>query len=383
VPSTKKLLTGKTKAAKPVTNFKFSMLERADVTVIGAGPAGAAVAATLAKGGFRTAIIESDCAPVWKIGETLAPESLPFLERLGVNRHVLQENGHLPSPGSCSAWGSNDLVLKDFISNPNGCGWQLDRVRFERMLQNLAANAGAKIRHGLRVQEIIRDGNEWNIKLDGQLLKSRWLIDSSGRGAVVARRLGASRSSLDRLVSVYARHMSPTATDLDARTLIEASPNGWWYSALTPGGRRTVAFQTDADLLVGQEWRSAEWFRRKIRETRHVSALLERHTYLMEDQPRLISAYSGRLNPCHGDGWLAAGDAALCVDPLSGQGLLNALITARHAAEALVEQRKHHGFARFAAVIDLAWHQFLNGRRRHYRTEKRWPRNPFWERRSY
>jgi 2-polyprenyl-6-methoxyphenol hydroxylase-like FAD-dependent oxidoreductase len=101
-----------------------------DVAVIGGGPAGAAAAMTLAKLGLRTTLLESRVAPVWKIGETLAPESRQILLALGV-WNQFEKGGHLPSVGNCSVWGSDDILFKDFIFNRHGCAFQLDRARFE------------------------------------------------------------------------------------------------------------------------------------------------------------------------------------------------------------------------------------------------------------
>ena len=55
----------------------------------------------------------------------------------------------------------------------------------------------------------------------------------------------------------------------------------------------------------------------------------------MEDRPRGADAGSARLDRFVGDGWVAAGDAALSFDPLSSQGMLTALYTGMKAGQAL------------------------------------------------
>jgi flavin-dependent dehydrogenase len=361
------------------------MLERTDVIVIGGGPAGTLTALTLARLGVQVAVVERHANPVWKIGETLAPESTPFLHRVGISSATLRDEGHLPSPGNCSAWGSNHLACKDFISNPHGDGWQLDRVRFETMLQNLAEAAGATMLRACQAHEFVRDRNHWELNLGDQQLRARWLVDASGRRAVVARRLGISRSALDQLVSVYTTHSSENETDLDARTYIEACQKGWWYTARMPGGRRTVAFQTDADLLPGQEWRSPSWFLEQIRKTNHIGALLERHAYSIDGPPQLTSAHSGKLNAYHGDGWIAVGDAAHCFDPLAGQGLFTAILSGHYGAMAIAKawRSSRNAFFEYAAALDGVWRQFVLRRGEVYSLERRWLESPFWKRRSF
>ena len=47
---------------------------------------------------------------------------------------------------------------------------------------------------------------------------------------------------------------SGTPGDADQRTLIEATPDGWWYSATVPDGTLVLAFQTDAGPGLRARW---------------------------------------------------------------------------------------------------------------------------------
>src|SRR5262249_13079182 len=157
---------------------------------------------------------------------------------------------------------------------------------------------------------------------------------------------------------------------------------GWWYTARTPGGR-TVAWLTDADLLRGHPWRTAAWFRSRAEATGHVRPLLAGHGYRLGEAPRCTSAGSGRLEPCGGPGWLAAGDAALAFDPLSSQGLLHALAGGTHAARAVADALGGDGAAlqRYSAVLGEVWAAYAANRLDYYRMERRWAEAPFWSRR--
>jgi flavin-dependent dehydrogenase len=335
-----------------------------------------------------------------------------------------QQAGHLPSPGNCSAWGGGELTAKDFIFNPHGSAWQLDRPRFETMLLKAAEVAGAQVWRGHAWQKIQRRPGGWEVATEeksrwnarsARVKRARsarstlrqhratWLLDASGRGSTVARQFGAAREILDKLVAIYAIASSPanananpnpnvdvhtggdTDTDADARTYIEACADGWWYSALMPGRRRIFAFQTDADLLPGQQWRGEAWFRQRVEATSYMRGLFESHDYKFDDAPRLTSAHSSRLAHCHGDGWLAAGDAAQSFDPLSGEGLFHALLTGRYAAQSLMKNLagEQHGQAEYAALAQSLWRRFVQNRQNIYAQEMRWPEEPFWRRRCH
>jgi flavin-dependent dehydrogenase len=354
-----------------------------EVAVIGGGPAGAAAALALAQHGRRVCLIEAVPVSPWKIGETLAPEARSLLQSFGVWDEFVGD-GHLVSPGICSAWGSDQLVEKDFIFNPHGCGWQLDRARFETMLLNASERAGASIMRGEAVQKSQRDHGAWDIALASQTLRASWMIDATGRRSMMARNVGTPRAMLDQLVSIYLSAAPGSGVDQDARTFIESRPDGWWYTALTPSGQRTVAFQTDAEFIRAQEWRDPAWFEKTMSETRFLSALLSEKSYRLEGHPQLTSAHSGRLEHCVGEGWLAVGDAAQSYDPLSGQGILSALATGQMAAAALSQSWPNPEAAviAYGKAMEARWTRFLTGRQQFYAFEQRWPDAPFWQERQ-
>ena len=230
-----------------------------DTLVIGGGPAGAATALALASRGSRVMLLERQPVPIWKIGETLSPHAWSALQMLGIERKFAEE-GHLRSYGICSAWGTHELATQDFICHPYGCGWQLDRARFEQFLLNMAAGAGAKILCGVSAQSVARLREGWG----------KWVF-ARGYHLPLAcrchRTVKASSPAIwptiandgTSLFSIYAVARAEGGRDQDARTWIESVPDGWWYTAMVPGGRRTIAWQTDALLLPNHAGRSRSW----------------------------------------------------------------------------------------------------------------------------
>jgi hypothetical protein len=68
----------------------------------------------------------------------------------------------------------------------------------------------------------------------------------------------------------------------------------------------------------------------------HISRKLETHGYAIVAKPQPTDARSSRLERFHGEGWLAAGDAAIAFDPLSSQGILSALYSGLKSGQAVV-----------------------------------------------
>ena len=133
----------------------------------------------------------------------------------------------------------------------------------------------------------------------------------------------------DGLVAFHARFVPGPGgvPDNDSRTLIESCADGWWYTTLLPSSERMIAFLTDKDLARGQMLLSSGGLTAGIARTRYIGALIRSSGYVMSGCPRGANAASGGLNRVAGPGWVAVGDAALTFDPLSSQGIFNAIYT--------------------------------------------------------
>ncbi|GAB4195928.1 MAG: tryptophan 7-halogenase [Roseiflexaceae bacterium] len=362
-------------------------MERFDVAVVGGGPAGAAAALTLARAGRWVLLADSAPPGQARVGEGLPAAATPLLRDLGLLEQV-QAGGHRPSYGTVSVWGAPVPQMADAISQWHGHGLQLDRARFDATLREAAQAAGATVRTGTRlaVEEPTPEGFWLRLLGPGgeATARCRWLIDASGRSARVARRLGATRQAADRLVAFHALLHAEGAGDHDGRTLIEATAQGWWYSVLLPSGERLVAYLTDADLVDRRGLLSAEGFRAQLAEAQHLDAHLRQHGYVICRAPRGADASSGRLDRFSGPGWLAVGDAALAFDPLSSQGLFNALYTGLRGGQAVHAALRGDGYATEAYGAQLArvYAAYLRNRAHYYAAETRWAGEPFWRRRA-
>lgn len=350
-----------------------------DAVVAGGGPAGAAAAITLARAGRSVLLVDASPGRGLKAGESLPPAACPLLRDLGLLDRIAAD-GHLESFGTSAVWGSPDRIETDFVFDPNGHGWHLDRRSFDRSLRAAAAGAGAQLREGLRVRAARRVDEGWRCRIDdGKEVATRTLVDATGRGAALARQLGARRERRDRLVALFVSAPAPAA-DVDARTLVEADADGWWYTALIPGRRRVVVRLTDTDL-VASDGRTAAGFARVLDATEHVRTFVAPGANL--GAPRTQPAHGSILRPPCGEGWLAAGDAAVAFDPLSSQGITTAIYTGLIGGHAL---DGHLGgdadaLGRYAERVATIAVEYERNRLAAYAAEWRWRERPFWTRR--
>lgn len=337
-----------------------------DAVVIGGGPAGAVAALWLAQRlaqrltqqwhpepARRPRLLILEQSPETgpetgvqtrtRIGESLPPACRPLLRDLGLLDRM---EGHRPYLGNRTLWGGG-VATHDFLRDPQGAGWHLDRAAFDAMLQAEAVRHGAVIRRGVTVRALTRkdgtqDGRQdgywdgyWGIVTSlGHRLRARVLIDATGRAAAISRRLGAERRILDRLTGVYAVLRGGTGHCRDGFSRIEAAADGWWYTAPLPTGDRVVAFHSDSDRPVLRGIATPAGFLAALRRTRMIAAEISVDAVAMLEGPFTVPAHSAMTDPPAGAGWLAVGDAALALDPLSSQGLMNALFTGMAGGDA-------------------------------------------------
>lgn len=357
-----------------------------DVAIIGAGPAGSATARRLAAQGRRVVVLERSVFDEPRVGESLAPAVRDPLVKLGVWGEFIALKP-LPSFGTRSVWGSPDINEHSHLFSPYETGWHVDRLRFDHMLLQAAASAGAEVRLGARVESCtFSDVGTHELRVAHRGVRTslcaRLIVDASGRKAALARSCKARHRVFDRLVGV-AVMMSDRDSSQHCYTHVEATEDGWWYVAPLPHHRCVVMLMCDADLVRTHRFDSlARW-----RQAQRKAPFTQARTGDKEVQwgPRIFSAISQRLlrteqSPAP---WLAVGDAALSVDPISGSGVPRALNMAEAASNS-IEQWLDGDLAaiqRYENDRNLDCTEYLLERASYYGYEQRWKHAPFWERR--
>jgi flavin-dependent dehydrogenase len=352
-----------------------------DVLVLGGGPAGAAAARVLATAGASVVMAERSSYDRFCVGETLPPQANLLLARLGV-AELLGEAGHIPSPGIVSAWGSDEPHENDFIFSPYGQGWHLDRRRFNESLAHSAAAAGAEVISDARVFRCQRGGRRgWHANLATRaatfMVEAQWIVDATGRAGWLSRSLGIAKLTYDRQVALV--RLLDDAEHADPRTFIEAMADGWWYVSALPGRRAIAAFFTDFDFHDLRAAAAKSLWSVRLAASRLASDRLSHARALTPTS--VIGCATSQASRAAGDQWLAVGDAARSVDPLSSQGISWAIASGLDAASVVLADDPS-----VAARNEAAWNQrfqdYLATRRSYYAAERRWSDAPFWHRRS-
>ena len=308
------------------------MSARWDAVVVGAGPSGSATALQLARAGARVLLLDRARFPREKpCSEYLSPESTRVLERLG--RDVL---------GAVAAASPARLTGMKVVA-PSGAAvvgrfetfsFALPRTRFDTILRNAAEGAGAEVREGVKVEELVYDGGAvagvtaqetGNRKRD--TYRARVVVGADGLRSVVARRLGKVHTAGPRRIA-FTAHVADVR---DVHELGEMHVGRPGYVGLGPigNGVTTVALV----VPVAEAKRGARFFEELNRfpgvAGRFDARRIVRH--VLATGP--FARWSRRPVT---NGALLVGDAADFFDPFTGQGIYSALRGAELAAAAIL-----------------------------------------------
>ena len=221
----------------------------------------------------------------------------------------------------------------------------------------------------------------WHLRLSGgSACRARFEVDATGRRASFARRMGSRRLTWDRL-ACCARFF--TLDDApESSTVVEACAVGWWYTALA-GERCLVACMTDSDVVRRLALHKADRWLSLLSATRWIRRSIG--SGALCGSPIICAAHSVRLDPVCARDWLAVGDAASAYDPLSSQGIMQALragIFASYAIADCLVKSDRTGLARYASFMQHVFASYRRAQVQYYAEERRWADRCFWHRRQ-
>ena len=313
---------------------------RADVVVVGAGPAGSAAAILLAERGWSVTLLDKAAFPRPKIcGEYLSPEGARVLDRLGALKAV-DAAGAQPLHGMRIVAPDGTVLDGTY---PTGGRWRgyrdhalaIRREIFDRVLLERARALPVDVRERHRVTGLMREGSAvagvHAEAPDGSPVdvRGRLVVGADGRASVVAHALGLIRPHrLKRLALI--RHVSGIE-DLGGRGEIHVDPPD--YCILNPVAPGIVNLGLVVPLAHARPFsgRLETFFAARLKQLRRVPARI--HGMRPEGPLMAMGPLAYHVAEPRVAGVMLAGDAAGFYDPFTGEGLYTALRSAEMLAE--------------------------------------------------
>ncbi len=357
--------------------------------IAGGGPAGSSAAIKLTTSNIPTVLVEKSNYNNTRIGEMLSPNAKPILSELGIFEDFTKRN-HLISRGIRSFWGSNEDYIKEFIFNPYGYGWHLYRKEFDSDLARSAEARSCSILKQTKIVSVSNYGEYYITTLINNCneninIKSKYIIDATGRSAEISRRFGVSNNIYDRLVG-FASLFEPIVQNFipNPVTTIESAESGWWYAVPLGNGDFNVVYMTDLDLYSKGSLKSKSFWLNELQRTNFIFSLLQ--NYKQKSKPRGFMSDTYICNISEDSihkNFLPVGSAIIGLDPLSSDGICFAMRSGIDAAKFIIsnENNGELQFKNYFSRIKEHFGNYLAERSENYKLERRWQNSLFWQRR--
>jgi flavin-dependent dehydrogenase len=324
----------------------MSAAGRVRVAIIGAGPAGSALAIWLARRGAAVTLFDDDRRPDLLVGESLVPAAIPILQSLGVEQRAAEFSRR--KPGVSFIWSATDryrFTFARFAPDVFPYAYNVPRPRFDDALTAEAVASGVvrvSAHAGVERAAGTPDGRELALS-DGTLTAAPSLggrqpdliVDATGRARLAARVLGIEAEHGPRKDVAHFAHFERFDWDdeePEGQVLVARGRSGWSWCiplrdrlsvgiVLTPAAASTLG-RTPAERLE-RTIRTDPWLLTVAGRAERVGPVATFANY------QLISRRG------HGPGWVAVGDAFGFVDPMLSPGVFLSLRSAQVVADAL------------------------------------------------
>lgn len=326
------------------------VIEKQNIVIIGAGPAGATASLFLSKAKIKHIIIDKAIFPRDKIcGDALSGKVLPVLKKLNPelipqllvhNKNCTHSNGILfVAPNGKSLEVPFKPVTSTLTHSP---GFVSKRIDFDKSLIDLFDSNYCDFRQGVEIKKAERIHNKIRLEAkSGEVYETNLVLACDGAHSIANKILGNEHKMQPEHYCGGIRAYYKNAEGMHAQNFIELHflkellPGYFWIFPL-PNGMANVG----AGMLTNSI------SKRKVN-------LKEAMLSAIQNNPTIRHRFKNATLEGKIDGWglplgsnkrkisadniLLCGDAASMIDPFSGEGISNAMYCGMRAAEKATE----------------------------------------------
>jgi geranylgeranyl reductase family protein len=313
-----------------------------DLIIVGAGPAGSAAVLYAARQGLKTLLLDKESFPRDKIcGDALSGKSVTVLRELDLLEEVQQLPGaHIQSIVFSSPNNASfriDLTRTSLKNIPKG--FVIRRKHFDAFLFEKAKKTGNRTIEGFSVTDILTEnGQVCGVKgktANGEETEFRGkiILGADGYKSIVARKTGLYEHDPEHWVVAlrcYYKNVKDLTDQIELHYVDEVIPGYFWifplengYANIGIGMLHKYIKQKNIDLNTA------------LMNTIHSPVFQKRFKDAepMEKPVGWNLPVGSKRRKSYGPGFMLLGDAAGLIDPFTGEGIGNALYSAKFAVE--------------------------------------------------
>lgn len=362
-----------------------------DVAILGGGLAGLTLALQLRQQdeGLRITVIERNTHPVreaaFKVGESSVEIGAHyFADVLGLREHLDTEQVRkfgfrfFFSEGREDIEACTELGVSRILATPT---WQIDRGRFENHLGDVARVRGIEFLDGAVVRglELSGDDTPHVVRFEREgaaaVLRARWVVDASGRAALIKKKLGLAQANAHNANAAWWRVegiIDPNAWGRDPAWLSRCDPPDRWRSTnhmCGPGywfwliplasGSHSLGIVCDGDMhpleTMNTHAKAMDWLRT---HQPGVAKALDAADATLQDFMFLRHFSHGCRQVFSADRWAITGEAGVFLDPFYSPGSDFIAISNTYICDLVGKDMAGRSFAPFADIYQQLYFSF-------------------------
>ena len=326
-----------------------------DLIIVGAGPAGSTAAIYAKRRGLKTLLIDKERFPRDKIcGDALSGKSVAILRELD----LLEKTQKLPGAHIQSIVFSSpnhasfriDLTQTSLKNIPKG--FVIRRKNFDAFLFAEAEKAATKTLQNFVVSDLIIEngyvkGIQGHDKSSGKETEfySKIVLGADGYKSIVSRKLGLYFHDPKHWVVAlrcYYKNVKELTDQIELHYVDEVIPGYFWIFPIE-NGYANVGIGMLHEYIKRQNIDLIKAFENTIKSAYFKSRFSGSEP--MEKPVGWNLPVGSKRRKSYGNGFLLLGDAAGLIDPFTGEGIGNAMYSARFAVETAVNALEEADFS--------------------------------------
>lgn len=315
-------------------------MEEFDVIIVGGGPAGSTAAMYLTKAGKNVALVDKALFPRDKTcGDAQGRRAANIMKELGIYDEYEKLPGQKIYGITLSSPNGTQVHLDVADRNGPAPGYVHKRMVYDNFLYQNAIRMGAKQKLMQVKDVIVEDGFAKGVigttpNGETQELRAKLVLGADGALSVVARKFGLADNPSGHNISalrIYYKNVKGITDRIEIHLVKDLIPGYFWIFPL-PGGEANVGLGM---IISDMQEKKINLKEAVLNEIKTNPLFKDRfaEAQAMEDVKGWTLPVASHRRKSYGNGFMLLGDAASLIDPLSGEGVGNAMISGKLAAQ--------------------------------------------------
>lgn len=316
-----------------------------DAIVIGAGPSGSVAAMYLSKalGKEKVLLVDKTQFPRDKIcGDAQGRKAATIMKELGIYEEYTQLPGQKIYGITLSSPNGTQVHLDVASRSEPAPGYVHKRMIFDNFLAGNAKSL-ATFRVFTVTDLIIENGYVkgvigTNERGEREEMRAKLVLAADGANSITAQKFGFNKNPQDHFIVATRQYYKGVAgmTDRIEIHMVKSLIPGYFWIFPLPNNEANVGLGM---IVKDMQTKKVNLKEATLREIKENPLFKDRFkdAQPLEDVKGWNLPVASYHRKCYGNGFLLLGDAASLIDPLSGEGIGNAMISSKIAAQVAIE----------------------------------------------